>query len=64
MPDRAVPDFVDARKIFIQQGEVEGTLRPDHLPRLRELLSNGSGEITARLTFCVDEQGHKTMTGR
>lgn len=64
MSDSPLPDYVDQRKIFIQQGVVEGFLELARLPRTREMLAGPDARVDVTLRFLIDETGRRIIRGR
>lgn len=63
MTDTLIPDYVDARKIFVQQALIEGTLPVAALPRLGELLADTSGMVNLSLRFSIDDEYRRVIDG-
>jgi uncharacterized protein len=63
MSDSPLPGYVDARKIFTQQGTVSGNLRLHRLKRCSASLADQDGEASVWLSFCLDEFGRRRIKG-
>jgi uncharacterized protein len=62
--ENPLPRYIDPWR-FAQQGtSLKGQLAVSLLPRLGELLSDSSGIINADVSFFVDEQGLRCLSGQ
>lgn len=58
-----LPKRVDPRKLAEREAKIEGVAAVSAMPRLSSLLANESGEIQVSLSFAVDEQRLRTVSG-
>jgi len=63
MSDSQLPEYVDARKIFDQEGALSGHIDLTKLDRLKGCLSGEEATIKAEVSFFVDDFGRKHITG-
>lgn len=63
MADTQIPDHVDARKIFVQQALIEGGIPLSRLPRFREALTDGQGDVRVALDFIIDDEYRRVIEG-
>ena len=64
MTDGALPVYVDTRKIFLQQTQIDGTVALERLSRFRSALASDTASISARLQFSVNKSGQKLIGGQ
>ena len=64
MTDSALPVYVDTRKIFLQQAQIDGTVALERLSRFRSTLASDTATISARLQFSVNKSGQKLIGGK
>ncbi|MBV1789893.1 DUF177 domain-containing protein [Marinobacterium sp. D7] len=58
-----LPKRVDPRKLAEREAKIEGVADVSAMPRLVSLLANDSGEVQVELSFAVDEQRLRTVSG-
>jgi len=63
MADTRIPDYVDARKIFAQAAEIAGSLPIAGFERFRQQLTSSRGEVNFTLTFGIDEEYRRIISG-
>jgi len=63
MSDSPLPEYVDARKIFNQEGALSGHIDLTKLDRLKGYLTGEAATIKAEVSFFVDDFGRKHITG-
>lgn len=63
MLDAPVPNYVDMRNVFMQEGKIRGSIDLARLQRFRESLVNSHAEIYVELDFHLSESGQKVITG-
>ena len=63
MSDSPLPVYVDARKVFLQRGELAGSVELERLPRFRESLASDAGAVRVRLRFASDESKQRLIQG-
>ncbi|MEX2132139.1 MAG: YceD family protein [Pseudohongiellaceae bacterium] len=61
MSTTPLPEYVDQRKIFTQQGDISGFVEFANLARLSECLTDGNGKVYVKLGFEVDGSGRKVI---
>ena len=64
MSDSPLPEYVDARKIFDQEGALSGQIDLTRLDRLTGYLAGDEAEIKAEVSFSMDDFGRRHITGR
>ena len=64
MTDGALPVYVDTRKIFLQQTQIDGTVALERVSRFRSALASDTASISARLQFSVNKSGQKLIGGQ
>ena len=55
------PATLDVRKATLRGASVDGALRPADLSRFRGMLAGDEGNITARMAFNKDDEGHTVI---
>ncbi len=63
MLDSPVPVYVDARKIFLQQGNIDGRLSLARLPRFVNCLADDRGSVSVVLNFTLDDARQRLISG-
>lgn len=58
-----LPKRVDPRKLAEREVKIEGVAAVSAMPRLCSLLANDTGNIQVSLSFAVDEQRLRTVSG-
>lgn len=64
MLDSPLPEYVDARKIFDQDGALSGHISLARLERLQQCLAGEESDIKAEISFTKDNFGRKHITGK
>jgi DUF177 domain-containing protein len=63
MSDSSIPAYADTRKIFLQEGSINGNLALERLPRFRAGLANGQGSVSLELHFALSDAKERLITG-
>ena len=58
-----IPAYVDARKAFMQETELQGAVDLERLPRFAGTLASDKADVVASLRFAKAENGQRTITG-
>ena len=58
-----LPAYVDARRAFLQETELQGTVELSRIPRFAETLASERAELEVRLDFAIADNGQRTITG-
>lgn len=58
-----MPAYVDIRKVFLQEAHIAGQVSLDRLPRFRDILVGEKACIESDLTFVINSQGQRQITG-
>lgn len=64
MADTLIPEYVDARKIFAHQANIEGIVPVERLTRFCEGLSSNEGQVNVSLGFDFDERHRRIISGK
>jgi uncharacterized protein len=63
MSDAPLPVYVDARKVFVNETLVEGSIEVQKLERVAACTADGQGKVRAKLTFSIDRAGRRRIKG-
>ena len=63
MSDSPIPVYVDTRKVFLQQAEIEGTVPLERLARFRESLATDVAGVQVKLHFSTNQSKQQLITG-
>lgn len=63
MSDSFIPAYADTRKIFLQEGNISGTLSLDRLPRFCKSLANKNGSVSIELKFSLNNAKERLISG-
>jgi len=63
MSDTPLPVYVDARKVFVNETSVQGTIEVNKLERVAACTADQQGQVTAKLAFSVDRAGRRRIKG-
>lgn len=63
MSDRPLPEYVDTRKIFTQEGLIAGRVGLEKLDRLPANLADKQGTVTVSLQFYTDDSARRRIAG-
>ena len=63
MLDRPLPEYVDARKAFLENEEVSGFVASEKLVNMRDILVSENASVKAILKFLKDKTGRRIITG-
>ena len=63
MNDSFLPEYVDARKIFLQDQELSGSVPLTDLSKLDGILSSDKGSLIANLRFFQNKSGQRIIAG-
>jgi uncharacterized protein len=58
-----IPAYIDARKAFVQETELQGAVDLERLPRFAETLASDKADVVVSLRFARGENGQRTITG-
>lgn len=58
-----IPAYVDARKAFVQETELQGAVDLERLPRFAETLASDEADVVVSLRFAKADNGQRTITG-
>ena len=58
-----IPAYVDARKAFLQETELQGAVDLERLPRFAETLASDNANVVVSLRFARLEDGQRAITG-
>ena len=58
-----IPAYVDVRKAFLQELEINGSVELASLPRIREAAASDEIDVQISLKFVVDRSGRKQIEG-
>ncbi|MDD9895307.1 MAG: YceD family protein [Gammaproteobacteria bacterium] len=64
MPESPIPAYIDTRKVFLQQDEINGSVALEKLPRFKDALASQQGHVSVALSFSVNESGQKVIQGK
>ena len=59
-----LPVYLDTRKVFLQQLQLDGDIELARLPRLRQMLASNDGSISAKLDCDIDDNGLRRLSGQ
>ena len=63
MSDSSIPAYADTRKIFLQEGNISGTLSLDRLPRFCKSLADKNGSVSIELKFSLNNAKERLISG-
>jgi len=63
MSDTPLPVYVDARKAFVNETSLQGTVEVNKLPRIAACTTDQQGQIWTNLTFSIDRAGRRRIKG-
>lgn len=63
MSDTPLPVYVDARKVFVNETSVQGTIEVEKLERVAACTVDREGQIRAHFTFSLDRAGRRRIKG-
>ena len=63
MDDSCLPEYADARKIFLQDQELSGRVSLADLSKLDGILSSDKGSLIANLRFFQNKSGQRIIAG-
>ena len=63
MLDRPLPDYVDVRKVFLENEKVSGFVASEKLVNMRDILVGENARVKAMLNFLKDKTGRRIITG-
>ena len=63
MDDSCLPEYADARKIFLQDQELSGSVSLTGLSKLNGILSSDNGSLVANLRFFLNKSGRRIIAG-
>ena len=63
MDDSCLPEYADARKIFLQDQELSGKVSLADLNKLDGILSSDKGSLIANLRFFQNKSGQRIIAG-
>ena len=63
MIDRPLPEYVDVRKVFLENEEVSGFVASEKLVNMRDILVGENARVKAMLNFLKDKTGRRIITG-
>ena len=63
MDDSCLPEYADARKIFLQDQELSGNMSLTGLSKLNGILSSDNGSLVANLRFFLNKSGRRIIAG-
>ena len=63
MLDRPLPEYVDVRKVFLENEEVSGFVASEKLVNMRDILVGENAKVNAILNFLKDKTGRRIITG-
>ena len=63
MSNSPVPAYVDTRKVFLQQAEIEGTVPLERLARFRESLATDVADVQVKLRFSTNQSKQQLISG-
>ena len=63
MLDRPLPEYVDVRKVFLENEEVSGFIASEKLVNMRDILVGEKPRVKAVLNFLKDKTGRRIITG-
>ncbi len=58
-----LPAYVDARRAFVQETELQGAVELSRIPRFAETLASDRAVIEVKLDFAVADNGQRTIQG-
>ena len=63
MDDSCLPEYADARKIFLQDQELSGSVSLADLSKLDGILSSDKGSLIANLRSFQNKSGQRIIAG-
>ena len=63
MDDSCLPEYADARKIFLQNQELSGSISLTDLTKLDGILNSDKGSLIAHLRFFENKSGQRIISG-
>ena len=64
MSDTPLPVYVDARKVFVNETSVQGTIDVNRLERVAACTADQQGQIQANFSFSIDRAGRRRIRGQ
>ncbi|MDA0927349.1 MAG: YceD family protein [Proteobacteria bacterium] len=58
-----IPAYVDARKAFVQETELQGAVDLERLPRFAATLASDEADVAVSLRFAKADNGQRTISG-
>ncbi|MBT8147827.1 MAG: DUF177 domain-containing protein, partial [Gammaproteobacteria bacterium] len=63
MSDTPLPVYVDARKVFVSDASIKGTIDVDKLERVAASTADKQGQVVAEFNFAIDRAGRRRIRG-
>lgn len=64
MSKSAIPSYVDTRKVFLQEGNLVGTIDFDRMKRFEECILNNEGNVQVELEFSTNKSKQRVIIGK
>lgn len=64
MSDTPLPVYVDARKVFVSDASIKGTIEVDKLERVAACSADNQGQVVAEFSFAIDRAGRRRIKGK
>ena len=63
MLDRPLPEYVDVRKVFLENEKLSGFVASEKLSNMQDILVGENARVSAKLNFLKDKTGRRVVTG-